>query len=147
MIDLADKDMASKSVSRSLLSRILSCKGEIQSSREMIAEAHSKGVVTQIHYYDQVFLLWAQADLYVAEKKWDEAWMVFEKLVSMTGEKSFRWFSRQAYVDWAEALIARGEPEDITQARKMLQESLEDFKDMGADGFVNMIEDRLEAIG
>jgi tetratricopeptide (TPR) repeat protein len=146
MIDLADQDTASKSVSRSLLSRILSRKGEIQSSREMIAEARSKGVVTQTHYYDQVFLAWAQADLYVAEKNWDEAWLAFEKLVNLTGERNFYWFSRQAYVDWAEALIARGEPDDTNQARQMLQESLEDFKDMGANGFVRMIEDRLSAL-
>jgi tetratricopeptide (TPR) repeat protein len=143
LIELADMDMASKSVSRSMLSRIYSRMGDVQSAQEILDEAHRKGEITQTHYYDQVFMLWAQADLYVAEKNWKAAWGAFEELVNLTGEKSFHWFSRRASVDWGEALLKRGEPEDVKRASEIIQESLLDYQDMGADGFVKLLEERL----
>jgi serine/threonine protein kinase/tetratricopeptide (TPR) repeat protein len=146
LIELADKDMASKSVSRSLLSRIYSRMGEVQSAQELLDQARRKGEITQTHYYDQVFILWAQADLNLAEKKWLAAWQAYEELVNLTGERNFRWFSRRASVDWAEALLKRGEPKDANKARQILQESLMDYQDMGADGFVKMVADQLAAL-
>jgi tetratricopeptide (TPR) repeat protein len=143
MIALADMDMTSKSVSRSLLSRIISRMGEILSAQELLDQAQQKGEITQTHYYDQIFMHWAQADLYVAEEKWDEALGIYEELINLTGEKKFHWFSRRASVDWAEALIKRGEPDDVQRAKEMLQESLQDYQKMGAEGFVARIESRL----
>ncbi len=147
LIELADLDMASKSVSRSLLSRIYSRMGEIQSAQESLDQAHLKGEITQSHFYDQVFTLWAQADLYVAEEKWKEAWGTYEQLVNLTGGKKFHWYSRQASIDWAEALLKRGETKDVNMGRQMLQESLQDFQNMGAEVFVKISSDRLSDLG
>jgi tetratricopeptide (TPR) repeat protein len=146
LIELADMDMASKSVSRSLLSRVYSRMGEVQSAQELLDQARHKGENSRTHYYDRVFILWAQADLHVAEKNWKAAWGAYEELVNLTGERDFRWFSRRASVDWAEALIKRGEPEDVIRAREIYQESLQDYQEMGAEGFVELIEDRLTHI-
>lgn len=146
MLKLADIDMTSKPVAHSMLSRILSRKGEVAQSSEMIAEARRAGVLSHSHYYDQVFLTWAEADLFVAEEKWESAWKTYEKLKKMTEEKEFYWFAAQAYLDWVEAHIKRGEPEDIIEARHMLQKSLEDFTRMGADGFVSRVEDQISAL-
>ncbi|MBK5107128.1 MAG: protein kinase [Anaerolineales bacterium] len=143
LIELADLNMASKSVSRSLLSRIYSRTGNVDKGQELLDQAHRMGEITQTHFYDQVFMLWALAELYAAEEKWEAAWQTYEELVNLTGEKNFRWFSRQASVDWAQALRKRGEPEDVKRAREILQESLQDYQEMGAEGFVKFIEDKL----
>jgi tetratricopeptide (TPR) repeat protein len=142
LIKLSDI-MGSKSVSRSLLSIINSRMGEVQSAQELLDQAHQMGEITQTHFNDQIFLVWAQADLYVAEEKWKEAWGTFEQLVNLTGEKKFRWFSRRVSVDWAEALLKRGKPEDVKQASEMFQESLLDFQEMGAEGFVARIKTQI----
>jgi len=128
------------------LSRIYSRMGEIQSAQESLDQAHLKGEITQSHFYDQVFTLWAQADLYVAEEKWKEAWGTYEQLVNLTGGKKFHWHSRQASIDWAEALLKRGETKDVNMGRQMLQESLQDFQNMGAAGFVERIESRINQL-
>jgi tetratricopeptide (TPR) repeat protein len=143
LIELADSNMASKSVSRSLLSRIYSRMGEAQRAQQLLEQAQRKGEITQTHYYDQVFMHWAQADLFVAEEKWDEALGTYEELINLTGENNFRWFSRQASVDCAEVLLKRGEADDVQRAKEMLQESLQDYQQMGAEGFVARIESRL----
>jgi len=143
MIELADLNMSSQAISHSLLSMVYSRMGVLQDAKEQLELAHTNGQKTQSHYYDQVFRLWAQADLYVAEEKWEEAWQTYEKLVNLTGEKDFRWFSRQAGVDWSQALLKRREPNDIQQAKDILQESLLDYQEMGAGGFVKFIEDKL----
>jgi tetratricopeptide (TPR) repeat protein/predicted Ser/Thr protein kinase len=143
MIELADLNMSSQAISHSLLSMVYSRMGVLQDAQEQLELAHTNGQKTQSHFYDQVFRLWAQAYLYVSEEKWEEAWGTYEKLVNLTGEKDFRWFSRRASTDWAEALLKRGEPEDVKCARKILQESLQDYQEMGAEGFVKFIEDKL----
>jgi tetratricopeptide (TPR) repeat protein len=135
--------MSSQAISHSLLSRVYSHMGKIQDAQDQLELAHNQGEKTQSHYYDQVFRLWSQADLYVAEEKWEVARQTYEKLVNLTGEKDFRWFSRRASTDWAEALLKRGEPEDVKRAREILQESLQDYQEMGAEGFVKIIEDKL----
>jgi hypothetical protein len=101
------------------------------------------GEITQTHFTDQIILVWAQAEVYVAEEKRKEAWGTYEELVNQAGEKKFRWFSRRASLAWAEALIKRGEPGDVQRAKEMLQESLQDYLQMGAEGFVARIESRL----
>ena len=146
MIQIAKTGMITKSLSHSLLSMIYSREGEIQKAREMMTESLRAAEDPSSEFIDQVFVLWAQADLHVAEENWLEAWVNYGALMKLSVEKNLRWYQYWTNVEWAEAYLARNEPGDREQARQMLQESLEDFKDMGSDGFVNMIEDRLSAL-
>jgi hypothetical protein len=50
-------------------------------------------------------------------------------------------------VEWAEAMLARDEPGDGEKALEMLGEALREFAEMGAEGYVSIVEERLEALG
>ena len=46
----------------------------------------------------------------------------------------------------ADALLIRGEIEDEVKARELLEEALREYQDMGADGFVELVDNILNAI-
>jgi serine/threonine protein kinase/tetratricopeptide (TPR) repeat protein len=146
LIELSKIDMASKPISHSLLSRVYSKMGEIELAEEQLERALSPGENTQSDFYDQVFTLWAKADLSAAKKDWEAALRSYEQLISLTGDHDFHWLSRRASLDWAETLIMRAEPGDNNLAIQSLKDSLQDFQDMGADGFVPRIEARINEI-
>ena len=47
---------------------------------------------------------------------------------------------------WAEGHISRGEPEDMSRARELLEEARAEFEDMGSDGYVERIEAELQEL-
>jgi tetratricopeptide (TPR) repeat protein len=143
MIELSKVGMRSKSVPHSSLSQIYSRGGEIQKAILILEQAHKEAEVTQSEYWDQLWILWAQVDLLVAQKNWEEALQTFPDIIELTTEKGLRWHRSQTLVDWADAYLTRNQPEDVGKARKILEEALSEFRDMGADGFVKMIEDQL----
>jgi hypothetical protein len=99
--------------------------------------------VTQSEYWDQLWLLWAQADLLVAQKNWEEALQTFPDIIELTTEKGLRWHRSQTLVVWADAYLTRNQPGDVGKAREILEEAQSEFQDMGADGFVQMVEELL----
>jgi tetratricopeptide (TPR) repeat protein/predicted Ser/Thr protein kinase len=147
MITLAEKEHASESMARSFLSRIHTQEGEIQKAWKQLEEAHR--VVKNIWYefLDPMYLLWAQADLLAAEKKWDEAWLTYDELMKWTTEKGLRWHTNRILFEKAEAFLARNDPGDMEKARQMLEKALSEFEVMGADGFAQMVAEQLLNIG
>ena len=143
MIELAKGGVWSKSVPYSYLSRVYSQAGEIQEAAKQLEEAKLEAEVTQSEYLDQIHYMWAQADLDVAEENWESAWSDYGDLIDLLATKKLRWFRTLTLVDLAEAHLARGEAEDREKAIQFLKESLEEFKDMGAGGFVKKVEDQL----
>jgi tetratricopeptide (TPR) repeat protein len=146
LIELGKVGWGSKSIGHSLLSRIYSRSGEINNAAQPLEEAYREAEVSQTEYLDHLELLWAQVDLYVAQKNWEEAWKTFPDLIEVITGKGLRWHRSQTLVDWAEAHLARAEPEDKDKAREMLREAQSEFQDMGADGFVLRVAEQLENI-
>jgi tetratricopeptide (TPR) repeat protein len=146
MIELGKVGLGSKSRGHSYLSRVYSRRGEIQKAILLLEDAHREAEVTQTEYWDHLELLWAQADLYVAQKNWEEALKTFPDLIELITGKGLRWHRSQALVDWAEAHLARAEPEDKDRARKILREAQSEFQDMGADRFVQRVAEQLANI-
>jgi tetratricopeptide (TPR) repeat protein len=146
LIELGKVGGGSKSIGHSLLSRIYSRNGEINKAAQPLEEAYREAEVSQTEYLDHLYLLWAQADLYVAQKNWEEALKTFPDLIELITGKGLRWHRSQALVDWAEAHLARAEPEDKDKAINILREAHSEFQDMGADGFVQRVAEQLENI-
>ncbi len=46
----------------------------------------------------------------------------------------------------ADSLLIRGENEDEVKARELLEEARSEYQDMGADGVVDLVDDKLNAI-
>jgi tetratricopeptide (TPR) repeat protein/predicted Ser/Thr protein kinase len=147
MITLAEKEHTSEPMARSFLSRIYTQKGELQKAWKQLDEAKKTVKNRWFEFIDPMFLLWAQADLLVAEKNWDEAWLTYDELLKWTAEKSLRWHTTRILFEWAEAHINRNAPGDVKKALEMLEKAMAEFDEMGADGFVKVTKDKLVDLG
>ena len=55
-----------------------------------------------------------------------------------------RWRWARRLIDLGDALIGRDKPGDLERARETYQQSLDMFSEMGAPGYVEVLEERLE---
>jgi tetratricopeptide (TPR) repeat protein len=146
LIGLAEKGMTRKQIAYSYLSRVYSRKEEIKNAQSLLEQAIDESQNSGQSDFDQLFILWAQAELKVAEKNWDDAWMTYERLIDLGTKYGFLWHSNRVRVDWATALLARGEPNDKEKARQLLETAISEDRKMGADGFVQMAAEQLANI-
>ena len=146
LITLANKGIYSKPISYSFLSIVFSRAREIQRSRTLLEQVHNELQGSGSENIDQLFNLWAGAELKVAEEDWNEARLMFEQLIKFATEHSLLWHTNRMRVNWATALLARGEPNDIEEARQLLEFAIEEDQKMGADGFAQMVADQLAAL-
>jgi tetratricopeptide (TPR) repeat protein len=147
MITLAEKEHTSEPMAHSFLSRIHTQKGEHQKAWKQLEEARRSVRHIWYEFIDPMYLLWAQVDLLVVEKNWDEAWLTYDELLKWTVGKGLRWHATRILFEQAEAHFDRNEPGDVVTAFEMLEEAMAEFEDMGADGFVKIVKDRLANLG
>jgi tetratricopeptide (TPR) repeat protein len=145
MIQIAETGMIPISLSHSLLSMIYSREGEVQKARELLAESLIEAKDPGSEFVDQMFVLWAQTDLNVAKEDWSKAWVNYDALIKLTTEHNLRWYQNWVMVEWADAHLKQSDPGDIEKARQMLKETRKEFEDMGAEGYVSIVEERLNA--
>jgi tetratricopeptide (TPR) repeat protein len=143
MIQLMNKGMASVAESHSFLSVLYSREGEISQARTQNELAAAEMERTKLTFFDRIWIQLAQAELYVAEQNWDEAWLSFEELFKFASEYNFIWQSNQIRLYWISAYLKRGTSTDRLKAKELLVEALSDYQDMGADGFVEIITSKL----
>jgi len=54
-----------------------------------------------------------------------------------------QWIYARALIDLGDSLSGRNEPGDLKRARETYQESLDMFTEMGAPGYIKVLEERL----
>jgi tetratricopeptide (TPR) repeat protein len=119
---------------------IASRRGDIQRASESLENARRILGDNQPVFWRQVNIVRAEAHLLAMKKEWPAAWAKFSANQDTLASKQLRttvgWFA----TEWAEAYLYRGEAEDITRAKEILQEARSEFDDMGAYGWVELID-------
>ena len=64
----------------------------------------------------------------------------------MLVEKKLRLEVAWAGLEWADAYLLRGKTEDIGRAKELLEAARAEFDDMGANGWVELTDDKLSKI-
>jgi hypothetical protein len=72
--------------------------------------------------------------------------MTYQRLIDFGTKCGFLWHANRARVDWAIAILARGETKDIEKSRELLEKALTEDRKMGVDGFVQIVADQLAAL-
>jgi class 3 adenylate cyclase/tetratricopeptide (TPR) repeat protein len=85
----------------------------------------------------------AQIELAIAEKDWDAAVEALERFVKFAEQTGFRWQQARSLLEWGDVCLARGAVGDLDKAREFYQQSLEMFTEMGADGYMQVVAQRL----
>jgi class 3 adenylate cyclase/tetratricopeptide (TPR) repeat protein len=97
-------------------------------------------------YIDYISQESAEFELAYAQGHWIEAVLVAESYLELLRDHGYRWGWARRLIDLGDALVGRGQPGDRERAEMDYQQSLEMFSDMGATGYVEVLNQRLTAL-
>jgi tetratricopeptide (TPR) repeat protein len=119
---------------------------DVQQASESLEHAHKIMRNDQVVFWRQVSVNRAEAHLLAAQNKWHAAWEKFAENQELLSGKQIRWHAAWFEVEWADSYLMRGRPEDIERGRELLANAHSEFKEMGAPGWVELIDGKLEKI-
>jgi class 3 adenylate cyclase/tetratricopeptide (TPR) repeat protein len=127
------------------LSALSASRGRLEEARSHLEEAKSLARRRPGTLFE-AFALGAEGGLAMAEERWPEAQAAFEAMVRLYEKLGLRWHWARGLMDWAEALTGGGEPADLQQAEGLLRQSRSAFEEMGAPGYVAVVQGRLNGL-
>jgi len=86
---------------------------------------------------------YAKYELAQAEGRWDDAIEACKTSIEIYKNCGHRWGWVRKLIDLGDALIGRNEPGDLERALETYQHSLDMFTEMGAPGYIKVLEERL----
>ncbi|MFV2044368.1 MAG: protein kinase [Anaerolineales bacterium] len=128
-------------------SKIASRRGDAQHASESLESARKIVGNNQPVFWRQVNIVRAEAHLLAAQEEWEAAWNKFSENQANLASKQLRWHAVWFATEWADAHLLRGEAEDIARAQELLEEARSEADDMGAAGWVELIDGKLALIG
>jgi DNA-binding SARP family transcriptional activator/predicted ATPase len=130
---------------RTVLGAVHIRQGRLEEARRALEEAQEKAKA-QPSGWDEQSLLWLEARLATAERRWPEARAAFETLAGIHERLGWRWRRARALLDWAKAHMARGQAADIERARDLLRDAQTAFEEMGIPRYAAVAQDQLQAL-
>ena len=82
-------------------------------------------------------------ELASAEGRWPKAVVACEASIKIFQDSGHRWGYARRLIDLGDALVGRDEAGDLERARHAYQQALDLFTEMGAPGYVQVLEERL----
>jgi serine phosphatase RsbU (regulator of sigma subunit)/class 3 adenylate cyclase/tetratricopeptide (TPR) repeat protein len=114
-------------------------------AQNFLEQAHEEAVKDPSIWYELAFAR-TEASLAASEGHWDKAIAIFESGVEFCARCSHRWLWAHLLVEWADALMQRGEPADFERARGLYLESSARFLEMDAQVYLDQVQTRLRAL-
>jgi class 3 adenylate cyclase/tetratricopeptide (TPR) repeat protein len=97
-------------------------------------------------YIDKISRESAEFELAYAQRYWEETVFVSESYMEFLRDHGYRWGWARRLIDLGDALVGRGQPGDRERAEMKYQQSLEMFTEMGAPGYIEVLNQRLAAL-
>ena len=88
----------------------------------------------------------AEVELAYVDGRWGESIEACQSLIDISQRSGHRWEWARRLIDLADALIQRDKPGDKERARQHLHQSLDMFTEMGASGYMDVVQERLQAL-
>jgi hypothetical protein len=76
-------------------------------------------------------------------KEWEEAINICEAWIEKYQKGGYHWDLARSLIDLGDALVGRNQPGDLERARETYQQSFDMFNEMGAPGYIKVLEERL----
>jgi serine phosphatase RsbU (regulator of sigma subunit) len=144
-VDIAGRGVAVQTSPLSLLAGIRILQGRVESAKQMLTEAEAM-VGANTYPVEETLLIWMKGHLAIAQDQWDEALDFFKTATKRMKDMGLRWNWARITRDWAEALITRRQPSDLEQARVLLTQCLEIFRQIGATHYAELVDERLSTL-
>ena len=138
---------------RALVENLEFWKGDIWATVQLVAvyslqhrfeDAHA--LLAELDKAPAVFRLQAETDLALAEQCWDRAASATQSLIKLFESADSRWDQARRLIDLGDIYARRSQPGDITRAGEAYQQSLKMFSEMEANGYIQVLNERLHAI-
>jgi len=85
----------------------------------------------------------AEIEFALADGHWEEAVEACKTSIEVYRDCGHRWGWGRTLIDLGDALIGRNESGDLERAKETYQQSLDMFSEMGAPGYIKVLEERL----
>ena len=129
-----------------LLTIVYSRRGLLPEARKFLTESMEKYGNLEINLY-KILNANAQFEIAYADGRWEEAVEACKTSIEAYKYCGHRWGWARRLIDFGDALIGRNEPSDLDRARQNYQQSLDMFTEMGAPGYIKVLEERLTNLG
>ena len=86
----------------------------------------------------------AMAELAIARQDWEQAWTAYDHAVQCLHSLEMPFREASALCDWADGRQKRGEFEDLSQRRQLLQQALAIYSRLDLSYYVEQIEQRIQ---
>jgi tetratricopeptide (TPR) repeat protein len=147
-IELGDRGVVFGGVwPRHTLSKVYAQSGSLEKIAQLLAEAKQIEIAWGSRMFDTVSRMGIETELAFSEKRWSEACVIFDKLITMFEKIGSRWYKARALQRKAIILLSRGATGDREAARNALNEALTEFKEMGSEGYMKIVQDQLASLG
>lgn len=123
-----------------------SVQGDVERAANHLESAMKIIGDSQLTFWRRLNILRAEGHLIAAEENWEVAWEKFEELDKLQREKNNLGIIHWTTTEWADAHLLRGQPDDIVRAKELLELARSDSETMGAIGWVELIDGKLEEI-
>ena len=119
--------------------------GRVQEARDLIVQAR-EAASARPTIWDEDTLRLAEAHVAEAEGQWTDVLALTEAIANFRARLGHRWIWARTLVEWAGAHVQRGQPADLERAQALLREARAAFQEMGASGYVDVVNKRLDAV-
>jgi tetratricopeptide (TPR) repeat protein len=128
-----------------MLSAVYSRQDRIEEARLWLARAKEKSP-GELQASAQSLLFIAETELAIAEERWEEAISKSDSLFNWYKRGVMHWDQAHALLNLAEIHRMRGLPEDQERAIELYGQSREIFEEIGAAGYVEIVDERLSLL-
>ena len=128
-----------------LLSTVYARSGRFEEAHRLLARARQKGR-ERTTAWTESRLQNAERDLAEAEGRWADALALTEEIAGFEARLGRRWHWARALMDWAAVHIQIGKPTGLQRAQALLREARSTFAGMGATGYADVTDERLETL-
>ena len=117
--------------------------GQLDDARDQLARAKRNVKMSRPGWVFDPISSIIELEFAFAEKRWEEAVSLCENQIGGYQFVGLRWEWARRLIDLGDALIGRNEPGDLERAQETYQQSLDMFTEMGAPGYIKVLEERL----
>jgi class 3 adenylate cyclase/tetratricopeptide (TPR) repeat protein len=128
-----------------MMSMVYTRQGHLEKAEQWLRKASQPTQDTQ-RFINQWYIKRAEIELAVAKKDWETAIFKLQGFIKFADQHTLVWEHARALLEWGDVCGARGAVEELEIAKALYVQSQEMFSNMGAVGYVKVLDDRLNEL-
>jgi tetratricopeptide (TPR) repeat protein len=128
----------------SLMACVLARQGRVSKAQNWFEESLNAKDIDELDLLQELYRSLAKFEIAFGQEQWGQAITSCEYSIELAQNVGYRWEWARRLIDLGDALLGHNEPGDRERARETYQQSLDMFTEMGAPGYIQVLEERLK---